>query len=228
MCAQDASGPLVVYGIREWNDVFETRQSRGEVTPRHYLLVPTDRQRESYAHLVRTDTGLAAYGLFICMCRISAMCPLRGILLDDKGPYTIERLAIRLMIVPATRIAKLVKILMAPPVQWIYPATSEQIAEATQRAACPSPPRRHRAAPAPPSCRPDVAPAPPFAGTLDVDLDLDVEKPPHSPPAKRGGRGDSFGDGARKPSRAERRAERDATIAAQANAILVARTGGAA
>lgn len=84
-----------VYQIKQWHGVFEDHNSR-RLPKLNYVGLPVSRQSEVFTLLMESKDGLLAYGLFTGpIMRIAASCPVRGVLLDERGPYTADRVARR-------------------------------------------------------------------------------------------------------------------------------------
>jgi len=85
---------MTTYRIKQWNDVFEDFRSR-QVGRLRFLPFDLTRNSEAYQGLVASDRGIAAYGVFWALVLVAARCPVRGVLSDEKGPFTVRRLAVR-------------------------------------------------------------------------------------------------------------------------------------
>lgn len=112
------------FEIKDWNDVFETYRSR-EVKELKYVQLPVRRHSDSFRCLARTADGLTAYGVFMVLVAIAATCPRRGVLADDKGPWTPDRVAVR-MGIPVKIVAKAISRLADPEIGWLVRVEVEQ------------------------------------------------------------------------------------------------------
>lgn len=122
-----------VYQIKQWNGVFEDHNTR-RYQKLTYVGVPVDRQSETFSLLMESKEGLLAYGLFTGpLLRIAASCPLRGVLLDERGPYTAARVARRFNM-PKRAVEAAWDMLVDPLVGWLEDAQPDAIATARQRA----------------------------------------------------------------------------------------------
>jgi len=188
----------VVWAIKDWDEVFETRHSRAEKGPRRYLLVPTDRQSEAYVSLMGSVGGQATYGVFVGLCRIAARCPKRGVLADEKGPYTARRIAEKLRASVAS-VNRSIEMLSHPSIGWLRRTSAGQAPVDAPE------PRRESA-----GC------APGKVGDSGLGQGLGTETKPPYPPPSGGKCGDlSSAGGGHKPRRSPR-AERKAGILAAA------------
>jgi hypothetical protein len=173
-----------VWEIKDWTHVFETRHSRSEAGPRRYLLVPTDRQSEAYVVLMRTSAGLVAYAVFVGLLRIAARCPRRGVLEDEKGPFTTARIADKLRI-PVGMVERAIATLSAAEVGWLRRKSAGKAPDE------PAPKRRESAGEAPDERRKSAGEAPVKVGDsgqghMDRDRDRDSAPPSaSSPPGKK-------------------------------------------
>lgn len=82
------------YRIKDWDAVFENNRSRQLEQP-GYVNWPVKRRSEAFALLMLEADGLAAFAVFALAVQYAAGCPQRGVLRDDKGPLTADRLAVR-------------------------------------------------------------------------------------------------------------------------------------
>lgn len=147
--------------IKDWNDVFEDYRSR-EVKRLAWLKFDLGRESEAYRLLLQSREGVMAYGVFWAIVQIAAKMPVRGVLEDERGPFTPARLSLRIG-TPAPLIEEAIAILTRPDVGWLIPLAAPAPAD------CPPtqpPPRAHAradcAAHAPPGHHPpttDGAPA---------------------------------------------------------------------
>jgi hypothetical protein len=115
-----ARRPIVVttYAIKDWAEVFEDYRSR-EVARLQWLICRVlDRKSDAYALLVAREGGVEAYGVFWALVLIAARCPRRGLLVDDRGPLTIDRLAVKTRM-PITVIARAIEMLTEADVGWL-------------------------------------------------------------------------------------------------------------
>lgn len=130
-----------VWQIKDWGAVFEDYRSR-EVARLSFLRFPLDRNSEAYKLLVQTPAGVAAYGVFCALMTVAARCPIRGVLADEKGPLTPERLSVRTGM-PTKAIRDAIKRLSAPDVGWLEPANVTDGAPTAHRSTTDGPPTKH-------------------------------------------------------------------------------------
>ncbi|MDQ5979149.1 MAG: hypothetical protein QG602_2123 [Verrucomicrobiota bacterium] len=195
----------VVWAIKDWDEVFETRHSRSEAGPRRYLLIPTDRQSESYVSLMGSTGGQAAYGLFVGLCRIAARCPKRGVLADEKGPYTPRRIAEKLRASVAS-VNRSIEMLSSPSIGWLR---RTRAGHAPVTAPVTAPDTRRESA----GC------APGKVGDSGLGTETGTEtKPPYPPPSGGSGGAEVSPAGGYRPRRSPRADRRAAKLAAASEA----------
>lgn len=126
--------------IKDWDTVFEDRRSR-EVNALQYLPVSAHRRESTTARLLgQTASGREAYGLFWWCVLIAATCPRpRGVLSDDRGEWTPERIAAKCGW-PVGTVRRAIQTLTATEVGWLYVVA----------------PTAQRAVQAPTDCRPSA------------------------------------------------------------------------
>jgi hypothetical protein len=109
---------VTTYAIKDWDEVFEDYRSR-EVARLQWLICRVlDRKSDAYALLVAREGGVEAYGVFWALVLIAARCPRRGTLVDDRGPLTIDRLAVKTRM-PIAVIARAIEMLTDHDVGWL-------------------------------------------------------------------------------------------------------------
>lgn len=84
----------MTYAIKGWDETFENNKSRAIVSP-SYVAWPVRRDSEAFQHLSRMTNFLEAFGLFALLVQLAARQNPRGVLKDDRGDITPERLAKR-------------------------------------------------------------------------------------------------------------------------------------
>lgn len=142
------------YRIKAWNDVFEDRRTR-DVQRLTHVFLPITEDGEGFRFLMQTTEGISAYGVFIALVRIAGRCPGRGVLADERGPLTTDRMAIRTGM-PKQVVADAVRVLESPDVGWLeaFELDAAPVAPsrggAPVRAVAPPPARRPRADESPP------------------------------------------------------------------------------
>lgn len=145
---------MKTYRIKSWNDVFEDRRTR-DVKRLEHVFLPVSEDGEGFRFLMQTTEGISAYGVFIALVRIAGRCPQRGVLADERGPLTTDRMAIRTGM-PKQVVADAVRVLESLDVGWLEafdPETGPEISrrgDAPERAALAPPARRPRADESPP------------------------------------------------------------------------------
>lgn len=88
-----------MYAIKDWNAVFENNKSRTMDVP-SYVNWPVRRNSEAFAVLMQDSGGMIAFGLFGALVQWVGARPraarMTGILADEKGALTPERMAVRM------------------------------------------------------------------------------------------------------------------------------------
>lgn len=107
----------MTWAIKDWNTVFENRRSR-VVDCLKWVQWPVQRDSESYRRLMSSTSGMIAYSVFAALVRIAAHCPTRGVLFDDKGDITPERVALRIGS-PLEAIRDSMQLLASKDIAWI-------------------------------------------------------------------------------------------------------------
>jgi hypothetical protein len=80
----------ITYAIKDWNTVFENHDSRRYKTL-NWVQFPLSQDSETFVSLARTEAGTLALGVFGALVQLAGRAPVRGVLRDEKGPYTPER-----------------------------------------------------------------------------------------------------------------------------------------
>ena len=91
----------VLYSIRNWNDLFETAQSRKIKGPLPWVAIPTKHDGLGFRRIVSMENGSAIYAAWILMVQVAAKCPVRGVLADENGPFDFHDLAAKTGFTPA-------------------------------------------------------------------------------------------------------------------------------
>ena len=86
---------MTTYRIKDWHDTFENHDSRKIKGALKWVQFPCRQDSTAFVKLSRTTQGTAAIGVFGVLVQLAARCPERGLLEDDKGPWTPERYADR-------------------------------------------------------------------------------------------------------------------------------------
>lgn len=108
---------MTTYRIKQWGDVFEDFRSR-QVGRLRFLPFDLTRNSEAYPGLVASARGIAAYGVFWALVLVAARCPERGVLSDEKGPFTVRRLAVRTRM-SEEAISDAIAMLTDPEIGWL-------------------------------------------------------------------------------------------------------------
>lgn len=135
-----------VWRIKDWDLAFEDRHSR-EISELKYLRVYTlERRSEAFSVLFSSKSGIFAYGMFWAIVQIAARLPTRGVLEDERGPLTVERIAARLH-TQKKHVLQAFAILTSPEVGWLIPNVRADCAPTMRRSRADDAPitRRSRA-----------------------------------------------------------------------------------
>jgi hypothetical protein len=121
---------MTTYAIKDWDQTFENRLSRRLETLR-YVSITNKQDADAFVQLMRTPSGIIAYGIFIALVQIGSKCPERGKLTDDKGDWTPARFARRFG-TPAKVVETAFDLLMSPEIGWLVDANTVQSAHANR------------------------------------------------------------------------------------------------
>ncbi len=86
--------PRPLYRIRDWNELFETSQSR-KYKALSWVSIPNQHDGKGYRRLMRMPNGPALYGAWIAIVTVASKCRERGVLADESGPLTAEDISIK-------------------------------------------------------------------------------------------------------------------------------------
>lgn len=86
------------YSIVGWEKKFENCRTR-QVKQLHWVSLPVAIDGDWFGFLMQRPNGLRNYGLYVALVQMAANTPVRGVLADDRGPFTPKRIA---MIVRST------------------------------------------------------------------------------------------------------------------------------
>ena len=103
----------LVYRIRNWNQLFETRGSRKHSRPLARISLSTSLEGLVLRRLLSDPQGAAAYGVWVLLLQIAAKTPRRGILADATGIYTAPDLAL-LTGIPESQVQDALELLSSP------------------------------------------------------------------------------------------------------------------
>ena len=109
----------MAYQIKHWNETFENNKSR-EIKEPKYVAWPVRRDSEGFQHLSRLPNFLQAFGLFALLVQLAARQNPRGVLRDDRGDITPERIAKRYG-VPPDEVKAAFDALSDEDVGWVVP-----------------------------------------------------------------------------------------------------------
>lgn len=111
---------MTCYRIKDWDSVFENRRTR-ELDGLRYVCWPTSQNSEAFNVLIRTNAGREALGIFGALVQWAARAPVRGTLVDHKGPLTPARFAARFSVPEADAVAAF-ELLASPLIGWLESA----------------------------------------------------------------------------------------------------------
>ncbi len=113
--------------------MWENYKSR-TITRVSYVCLPVNRRSEAKVWLLTQGQGLAAFGLFITLVEMAALCPTRGVLSDEKGPITPSRVVLRLgNAVSEEQVAHLWSLLTHPMCGWLVQRGVVECGEGAER-----------------------------------------------------------------------------------------------
>lgn len=116
---------MTCYRIKDWDSVFENRRTR-ELDGLRYVCWPTSQNSEAFNVLIRTNAGREALGIFGALVQWAARAPVRGTLVDHKGPLTPARFAARFSVPEADAVAAF-ELLASPLIGWLESADAPPI-----------------------------------------------------------------------------------------------------
>lgn len=161
----------MTYQIKHWNETFENNKSR-EINDPKYVAWPVRRDSEGFQHLSRLPNFLQAFGLFALLVQLAARQRPRGVLRDDRGDITPERIAKRYG-VPVPEAQAAFDALTDEDVGWIVPVSADAPAPSVDAPAPPAHQPARSAAlssnPSPPSPPVGGGPSPPEGGPGETD-----------------------------------------------------------
>gem|GEM_PF-6256472 len=105
------------YTVRDWNEHFETAQSR-KCASLNWVATPNKHDGKSYRRLMRMPDGVATYGCWMLILQVASKCPTRGILADADGPLTAEDISLKTD-APQALIERALEVLTSPQVGWL-------------------------------------------------------------------------------------------------------------
>jgi hypothetical protein len=112
---------MKVWRIKDWDDAFTCSQAargRGIKRP-SWVPIPIRLEGERYRMLMLQPGGVEAFGVFIALVEVAALCAVKGTLADDSGkPLSDSRLAVRTSI-PVDVITRAIAVLSATEIGWL-------------------------------------------------------------------------------------------------------------
>ena len=105
------------YAILDWSTRFENAQSRKQKSVAH-VLSPYHLESTEYRKLIQKPRGHTAFLLWKGLVEIATGCPQRGLLANDRGPLTIEDIALRTHL-SEEETASALELLADPEIAWI-------------------------------------------------------------------------------------------------------------
>ena len=106
--------------IRDWATTFERYETR-RVDSLKWVCMPVGRESEGFRRLMRTPEGVTAYGVFCALIKLASRSTdhtKRGILADDRGDFTPERIEANLGI-PLAIVKQSLQILCSQDIGWL-------------------------------------------------------------------------------------------------------------
>lgn len=120
---------MPTYLIRDWNEHFETAESR-KLKKLSWVALPNKHDGKSFRRLMRMDDGMATYGVWVLIVQVASKCPKRGLLVDADGPLSAEDIADKTG-VPEQLVSRALEVLSSERIKWIEALAAEQPEAAT-------------------------------------------------------------------------------------------------
>lgn len=114
--------------IRDWATTFERHETR-RVDSLRWVCLPVGRESEGFRRLMRTPEGVTAYGVFCALIKLASRPTdhtKRGILADDRGDFTPERIEANLGI-PLPIVKQSLQILCSQEIAWLIDSNPHPI-----------------------------------------------------------------------------------------------------
>lgn len=83
-----------VLRIKDWEKHFETGETK-RLKRLSWVAVPTKHDGKNFRRLVKTDKGIAIFGIWVLLLQVAAKSPVRGYLADEDGPLSDEDIAVK-------------------------------------------------------------------------------------------------------------------------------------
>ena len=77
--------PRRAYRVRDWDEHFETHESRKRKGPLKWIALPTAHDNLRHCRLAKLDCQTEVYCGWCLLLAVSGRCPVRGLLVDDRG-----------------------------------------------------------------------------------------------------------------------------------------------
>lgn len=113
---------MTIY-IMDWDKNFETAQSR-KVSHLNWVSIPNNLGSRAYRKIMLQDNGIEIFGVWILLVQIASRAPIRGILADEDGAYSLEDLEVY-SDCPKEKFATAIPILAS--IGWIFEEDNEQV-----------------------------------------------------------------------------------------------------
>jgi len=120
----------MAYAIKDWDDTFEINRSR-EVKVKRWVAWPVRKDSEAFKKLTTSEGGMEAFGVFAYLVQLAARCPEPGVLVDDKGDITPERVAFRCGLT-VDRVVKAFQLLSSQGVAWLIDTSPHPVVTSSQ------------------------------------------------------------------------------------------------
>jgi hypothetical protein len=118
--------PSGFYRIRNWENHFETSESRKRKGSLSWVSVTTKHDGKTFRRLMKRPDAARVYGAWILILAVAAKCPIRGDLVDDDGPLSTEDLESKTGLSSAEYDYAL-QVLTGPELRWIEHVKTEAV-----------------------------------------------------------------------------------------------------
>lgn len=113
----DTANVVPTYCVVDWDRYFENAASRKVNFPR-WVPMPNQHDGGRFRRLSRHPQAETVYGAWCLLVQVASRCPVRGVLADEHGPLTPERLEDKTGF-KASVFAIAFEVLTAPDIGWL-------------------------------------------------------------------------------------------------------------
>lgn len=116
------------YRIRDWDIHFELAQGR-KVKNLSWVIFPVKHDGLGYRRLMAARDGAETYGAWVLIVQVAAKCPLRGTLVDERGPLGPQELSLKTGC-PAEVFERAIQVLCMEEIGWLISERYERAGSA--------------------------------------------------------------------------------------------------